>query len=157
METGKAIMGVMGGKVAAIDVDPRNGANVDHIRQMFAALSIRVFAEVETPSGGRHFYVAGHPELASAHNLIGWPGIDVQSFGALVFLHGTDDPSTTVLGTRSSLTTSTHLQTVVIPKAHHLPVGLLIIGARVSNSLSLSLHRGTVDHQTRGMLPIWTR
>jgi AAA domain len=47
---------------------------------------------VETPGGGRHFYVAGHPELASAHNLSGWPGVDIQSFGALVYLPGTQRP-----------------------------------------------------------------
>jgi hypothetical protein len=89
---GKAIMGVMGGKVAAIDVDPRNGGDVDRVREMLATLSIRVFAEVETPSGGRHFYVAGDPELASAHDLTDWPGIDIQSYGSLLFLPGTQRP-----------------------------------------------------------------
>jgi hypothetical protein len=89
---GKAIMGVMGGKVAVVDVDPRNSGDVDQVRQMLDGLGVRVYAEVQTPSGGRHFYVAGHPELPSVHNPAGWPGIDILSFGALVFLPGTKRP-----------------------------------------------------------------
>ena len=91
---GKAIMGVMGGKVALGDVDPRNGGDVARTRQMLDGLGVRVWAEVETPGpgDGRHFYVAGHPELASAHNLTGWRGVDIQSFGSLVFLPGTQRP-----------------------------------------------------------------
>jgi hypothetical protein len=81
---GFAIMGRMGGNVAAVDVDPRNGGDVDKTRQMLDGLGVRVYAEIETPGGGRHFYVPGHPELASAHHLDGWPGIDVQSFGSLL-------------------------------------------------------------------------
>jgi len=91
---GKAIMGVMGGNVAAADVDPRNGGDVARTRQLLDGLGVRVYAEVETPGpgDGRHFFVAGHPELASAHNLIGWSGIDIQSFGSLLFLPGTQRP-----------------------------------------------------------------
>lgn len=84
----------MGGKVAAGDVDPRNGGDVGRVRQLLDGLGVRVYAEVETPGpgSGRHFYVAGHPELASAHNLTGWPGIDIQSYGSLLFLPGTQRP-----------------------------------------------------------------
>jgi hypothetical protein len=89
---GLAIMAAMGGNVAAVDVDTRNGADVEKTRQMLDGLRVRVYAEIETPSGGRHFYVAGHEELASAHNLNGWPGIDVQSYGSLLFLPGTQRP-----------------------------------------------------------------
>lgn len=79
---------------AAADVDPRNGGDVARTRQLLDGLGVRVYAEVETPGpgDGRHFFVAGHPELASAHNLIGWPGIDIQSFGSLLFLPGTQRP-----------------------------------------------------------------
>lgn len=91
---GWAIMAAMGGKVAAGDVDPRNGGDVGRVRQLLDGLGVRVYAEVETPGpgSGRHFYVAGHPELASAHNLTGWPGIDIQSYGSLLFLPGTQRP-----------------------------------------------------------------
>jgi putative DNA primase/helicase len=91
-QPGQAILGVMGGRVAVVDVDPRNSGDVDRTRQMLDGLGVRIFAEVTTPGSGGHFYVAGHPELASAHNLDGWPGIDVQSHGALVFLPGTQRP-----------------------------------------------------------------
>ncbi|HEX6758784.1 MAG TPA: AAA family ATPase [Propionibacteriaceae bacterium] len=91
---GHAIMAVMGGNVAVPDVDPRNGGDPERVRQLLDALHVRVYAEVETPGpgSGRHFYVAGHPELASAHNLTGWPGVDIQSFGSLLFLPGTQRP-----------------------------------------------------------------
>ena len=39
-----------------------------------------------------HFYIAGHPELPSCSNLQGWPGIDILSFGKLVYLPGTQRP-----------------------------------------------------------------
>jgi hypothetical protein len=85
-------MARMGGNVAAVDVDPRNGGDVDQVRQLLLELGVRIYAEIVTPGGGRHFYVAGHPELASAHGLRGWPGVDIQSFGSLLFLPGTQRP-----------------------------------------------------------------
>jgi len=81
-----------GGRAAVTDVDPRNGGDIEKTRQLLDGLGVRVFAEVATPSGGRHFYVAGHLELPSCSNLNGWPGIDVLSFGKLVFLPGTQRP-----------------------------------------------------------------
>jgi hypothetical protein len=89
---GWAIMARTGGNVAVVDVDPRNGSDIDKTRQLLDGLDIRIFAEVATPSGGRHFYVAGHPELPSCSALNGWPGLDVLSFGKLVFLVGTQRP-----------------------------------------------------------------
>jgi hypothetical protein len=90
-QPGWAIMGRMGGNVAAVDVDPRNGGDIDKTRQLLDGLNVRIFGEVGTPNG-RHFYIAGHPELASCSKLDGWPGIDVLSFGRLVFLPGTRRP-----------------------------------------------------------------
>jgi hypothetical protein len=95
---GLALCGVMGGRIAAVDVDPRNGGDVDAVRFLLACLEVTIFAEVATPGGGRHFYVAGHPHLATVHamagrpGLIGYPGVDVQSFGSNVFLPGTTRP-----------------------------------------------------------------
>jgi hypothetical protein len=89
---GCAIMAGMGGNVAAVDVDPRNGGDPDRVPQLLDTLHVRVYAEIATPGGGRHFYVAGHPELDSAHGLRGWPGVDIQSFGSLLFLPGTQRP-----------------------------------------------------------------
>jgi hypothetical protein len=81
-----------GGSVAVVDVDPRNGSDIEKTRQLLDGLNVRIFAEIATPSGGRHFYIAGHPELPSTTNLDGWPGIDILSFGKLVFLPGTQRP-----------------------------------------------------------------
>jgi hypothetical protein len=87
-----AIMARTGGSVAIVDVDPRNGGDIDKTKQLLGSLNVRIFAEIATPSGGRHFYVAGHPELPSTSNLDGWPGIDILSYGKLVFLPGTQRP-----------------------------------------------------------------
>jgi hypothetical protein len=89
---GWAIMARTGGNVAVVDVDPRNGGDIEKARQLLDGLRVRTFAEVATPGGGRHFYIAGHPELPSCSHLDGWPGIDVLSFGKLVFLVGTQRP-----------------------------------------------------------------
>jgi hypothetical protein len=87
-----AIMARTGGPVAPVDVDPRNGGDIRKTRQLLDGLDVRIFAEIATPSGGRHFYVAGHPELPSCSALNGWPGIDILSYGKLVFLPGTQRP-----------------------------------------------------------------
>ena len=65
------------------------------MRALLAGLKVRIFAEVDTPSGGKHFYVAGHPDLPTVHSkadnpkLPGYPGVDIQSHGANVFTPGT--------------------------------------------------------------------
>jgi len=89
---GMALCAVTGERLAVVDVDPRNGGDVGAVAQALDGLDVRVFAEVDTPGGGRHFYVAGHPELMSCHLLAGFPGVDVQSHGANVFLPGTRRP-----------------------------------------------------------------
>jgi hypothetical protein len=107
-QPGWAIMARTGDPVAVADVDPRNGSSIEKTRQLLDGLNVRIFAEIATPSGGRHFYVAGHPELPSCSALNGWPGIDILSFGKLVFLPGTRRPNTTAPGIESSSTTSKH-------------------------------------------------
>jgi hypothetical protein len=95
---GHALGGVMGGMVAVIDVDTKNGGDPDRTRQALDALNIRIYADVLTPSGGRHYYVAGHPDLPTVHatagrdGLTGHPGVEIISFGANVFLPGTQRP-----------------------------------------------------------------
>ena len=87
-----ALCAVLGGPVAVVDVDTRNGGDVDAVRGLLVWLGVVIFADVATPGGGRHFYVAGHPDLPTAHNLVGFPGVDLQSFGSNVFLPGTNRP-----------------------------------------------------------------
>jgi Protein of unknown function (DUF3631) len=87
-----------GTPVAVVDVDTRNGGDVDKVRALLAKLGVRILAEVDTPGGGKHFYVAGHPDLISTHSTVdnnklpGFPGVDIQSFGCNVFLPGTLRP-----------------------------------------------------------------
>jgi hypothetical protein len=104
--TGHMLAGVLGAAVAVVDVDPRNRGDVGRVRRLLDALGVRIFAEVETPGGGRHFYVAGHDDLATCHELDNYPGVDVQSSGANVFLPGTQRPKYGGAATRSSWTTS---------------------------------------------------
>ena len=65
------------------------------MRALLAEQKVRIYAEVNTPSGGKHFYIAGHPDLPSVHStadnqrLPGFPGVDIQSFGCNVFAPGT--------------------------------------------------------------------
>ncbi|PBA29859.1 hypothetical protein CKJ65_18740 [Mycobacterium intracellulare] len=88
---GKALCANMGGVIAAVDVDPRNGGDAEAVRTLLAELEVRVFAEVTSPSGGKHFYVAGHEALPTVHGskIPGFPGVDIQSFGTNIFLPGT--------------------------------------------------------------------
>jgi hypothetical protein len=95
---GAALCATCGGPLAVIDVDPRNGGDIEKVRALLAELEVRIFAEVDTPGGGKHFYVAGCPELATVHSnpkgeqLPGFPGVDIQSAGTNVFLPGTLRP-----------------------------------------------------------------
>jgi Bifunctional DNA primase/polymerase, N-terminal len=95
---GEAVCVNTGGKVVVVDVDPRNGGDTETVRALLAQLKVRIFAEINTAGGGRHFYVAGHPELPSVHStaennrLPGFPGVDIQSFGCNVFVPLTERP-----------------------------------------------------------------
>ncbi|WP_277371060.1 AAA family ATPase [Rhodococcus rhodochrous] len=95
---GDALCVVLGGPVTVVDVDTKNGASIDAVRQLLAGLGVAVFAEVTTPSGGKHFYVAGHPDLPTVHakqdrdGLRGYPGVEILAGGTNVFLPGTIRP-----------------------------------------------------------------
>lgn len=95
---GHAVMAHMGGPVAVIDVDTKNGADPEKVRQLLDGLGVRRFADVVTPSGGWHYYVAGHPDLPTVHaqegrdGLAGYPGVEIIAHGANVFLPGTRRP-----------------------------------------------------------------
>jgi Protein of unknown function (DUF3987)/Bifunctional DNA primase/polymerase, N-terminal len=75
------------GLIAVVDVDPRNGGDIKKVRALLAELGVRIFAEITTPSRGKHFYVAGRPDLPSTSFKDGdWVGVDIQSHGRNVFL-----------------------------------------------------------------------
>lgn len=87
-----ALCAVCGDAFAVVDADPRNGCDISAIRALLSSLGVRIFAEVDTPGQGKHFYVAGHPDLRPAHfrpDHPGWPGLDIQSHGTNVYLPGT--------------------------------------------------------------------
>lgn len=86
---GGAINAVCGGVIVVVDVDPRNSGDVERVRELLHGLGVRIFAEISTPGGGRHFYIAGHPDVPTSHSPLGWPGLDIQSFGSNVYLPGT--------------------------------------------------------------------
>ena len=84
--------------LAVVDVDPDNGGDVDKVRELLADLKVVILAEIDTPGGGKHFYVAGHPDLVTTHSTVDnqllpdYPGVDIQSFRCNVFLPGTLRP-----------------------------------------------------------------
>ena len=95
----KAICANSGGLVTVFDVDPRNGGDFEKVRALLLKeLGVRIYGEVATPGGGRHFYVTGHPALPTVHSkrdnpkLPGFPGLDIQSFRCNVFLPLTKRP-----------------------------------------------------------------
>jgi hypothetical protein len=91
-QRGDALKLNTGTVVGTIDVDPRNGGDIDSVRGLLTDLKVRHFAEVKSPSGGRHFYVAGHPLLMTLHNPDGYPGVDILGNGACCYLPGTLRP-----------------------------------------------------------------
>jgi Bifunctional DNA primase/polymerase, N-terminal len=88
-EVGDCLCVNTGKRIVVVDVDPRNGGDIDAVRTWLDRWGIRIFAEVITPSGGRHFYIAGSPGLTTVHGrLPGLPGVDLQAEKANVFLPG---------------------------------------------------------------------
>ena len=73
------------GPVASVDVDTKNGGDIEKVRALLARLKVRIFAEIDTPSGGKHFDIKGHPDLPTVHSkadnpkLPSFPGVDIQS------------------------------------------------------------------------------
>lgn len=94
-----AVCALLGDPLAVVDVDTKNGADPDAARAWLDALGVPVLADVATPSGGRHFYVPGHPDLPTVHaaagrdGLDGLPGVELLAHGTNVFAPGTTRPS----------------------------------------------------------------
>ena len=99
--------------VAVFDSDTKNGGDPEKVRALLTGLGERIYAEVDTPSGGKHFYIEGHPDLPTVHSkaddpkLPDYPGLDIQSHGANVFAPGTLRSKYGGSATRSSSTNST--------------------------------------------------
>jgi hypothetical protein len=97
-QPGHALCGAMSSEVALVDVDPRNGGNVEQTRELLRGIGVEVFAEVRTPGDGAHFYVAGHPDLPivsaapGREGFTGRPGVEVISSGHHAYLPATRRP-----------------------------------------------------------------
>lgn len=93
-----AVCALLGAPLAVVDVDTKNGADPGAVVDLLASLAVPILANVATPSGGRHFYVPGHPDLATVHatadrdGLEGFPGVEILSHGTNTFLPGTTRP-----------------------------------------------------------------
>jgi len=95
-EPGAALCANMGYGVAVVDVDPRNGGDIEKVRALLRWLDVTIYTEVATPGGGVHFDVADpglHPVTGHKWGKVaGYPGVDVQVLGTNVFLPGTTRP-----------------------------------------------------------------
>ena len=84
--------------VAVFDSDTKNGGDPEKVRALLIEKRERIYAEIFTPSGGKHYYIKGHPDLPTVHSkaddpkLPDFPGLDIQSHGANVFAPGTLRP-----------------------------------------------------------------
>jgi hypothetical protein len=67
----------------ALDIDPRNGGNESWVQFQADNGLMMVTFEVNTPTGGRHFYLK-HPGEKLVGKLRDYPGIDVQQGGKYV-------------------------------------------------------------------------
>lgn len=96
--TTSAVCAVLIGSLAVVDVDTKNGADAGRVRQMLDGIGCAIYAEIKTPSGGRHFYVPGNSELPNVSassdrdGLFGYPGVEILAHGRMVFLPGTTRP-----------------------------------------------------------------
>lgn len=86
---------VLNSRIAVVDVDTKNGGCPDQVRTDLESAEVRIYMEVITPSGGRHFWCEGHKNLPNRQfgegaHLEGalWQGVDVLTRGKLVFLPG---------------------------------------------------------------------
>ncbi len=90
-QPGWAVCAVCGPALTVLDVDPRNGGNPEQVMRFLDERGIRRFANVITPGGGVHYYVAGHPDLRK-FIIPELPGVDLQARYANVFVPGTERP-----------------------------------------------------------------
>lgn len=95
---GDGIVFVTNERVAVIDVDTKNGANLDQVADWLNELDILTYAYVHTPSGGAHIYIDGHADLpniaadSGRDGLVGLPGVEIAAHRRAVFLPGTVRP-----------------------------------------------------------------
>jgi hypothetical protein len=158
---GDALGGVMGGNVAVIDVDTKNGGDPAGPGRRLTPSTSGSTPTSSPPSGGRHYYVAGHPDLPTVHatagrdGLVGYPGVEIISFGANVFLPRTERPKYDGPGTSSSTTTSRPSPTVATRKAGSRWRSGSQTTAPVRRRCRCPQRLGTARHRTHARRPTW--
>ncbi|MGW5340315.1 DUF3631 domain-containing protein [Rhodococcus pyridinivorans] len=95
---GDGLVFVTNERLAVIDVDTKNGADLNQVADWLNELDVLTYAYVHTPSGGAHIYIDGHPDLpniaadSDRDGLEGLPGVEIASHRRAVFLPGTSRP-----------------------------------------------------------------
>lgn len=93
-----AVCGTTCSAWAAVDVDTKNGADIDAVASWLDGLGVKPWARIDTPSGGAHFYINPHgkqgnfPSTSSAWSRIGLEGVEVFAGNHFMFLPGTRRP-----------------------------------------------------------------
>jgi hypothetical protein len=78
-QPGWAIFAVMGHTVDAIDVDPRNGGDIEALREALGGDLPKIYGVQNTPSGGQHYLVAPLG-VRKVQSIV--PGVDIQAGNA---------------------------------------------------------------------------
>ncbi len=93
--SGGAACMVTGYGLGVVDVDTKNGAKIETEREALQANGVEILAEVRTPSGGAHFYVASTGICSSANpaNGVDFRGGAADGSGrGFVYIPGTARP-----------------------------------------------------------------
>lgn len=88
---GGAVCGITRDVFAVVDVDTKHGADIEKTRRWLDGYEVPVLAEVATPSGGRHFYVAGDDTIprVALDKLRDLPGVEILGRTGMVYMPGT--------------------------------------------------------------------
>lgn len=96
-DPGEALLAVMkhDGPLALVDVDVKHGACIEDVLNVLRDIDVTIYAGIETPGkNGRHFYVAGSPDLQSVRldKLDSLPGVEILIDRKGPYLPGTVRP-----------------------------------------------------------------
>jgi hypothetical protein len=137
-----------GGQIAVVDVDPRNGSDIEKTRQLLSGLGVRVFAEMAPRAAADTSTLLRIPNcLASPTSTAGPASMFCRSEDSC-FSSAPNAPNTRVLDIESSSTTSWPQPMAATPTApKHSPIGSLNTGP-VNVNNSKNPHLGQVANQT---------
>lgn len=98
-EPGFAVCGVCTPGFGFVDVDTKNGGNIDQVEAWLADLGLTPWAKVLSPSGGAHFYITGSGDRhdypganVELWHRVGLAGVEVFGGRHFAYLPGTSRP-----------------------------------------------------------------